>query len=918
MQKLLLVSHTHWDREWYLTFEEYRARLVPTYDKLIGILEQIPDYHSFTFDGQTVPVDDYLEIRPEMRGRLGAQVKARKLFVGPLYIIPAGYAPQGETWIRNMSLGLERCAELGAEPSHVYMAEPTSLPEQWPQIMCRFGFDSVVFGRGLRLDPPGGSGDSVHDAEYFWEGPEGSRMLLGHMPSSYTDEGGDRCLLHYCAAAEVFWNRPYDPLREQEYIAKPDDLETVLERIDVMREHLSPLTTSDTLLLMHGCDHLPPQPDTPAFVDAVNQHFESNSIDAHMAHGSLEEYLEDVRTAGNAREVRRGESSGRSDAHSHVWLRRLDADAQNLLTHWMEPAAVFASMWRPEPEPDVRTEGVPDMNCTALRNQAWRYVLQNLAHDTIWGASVDDVYDEVVSRYMKARVLGEDLTGEGFYNAAQGIDTASIKHDDNDVPAVAFNTHGSDIGGVIETELALPPGTSEKHLAVIDDTGAQWPVQVIEAHNAERRIDRFRRYAYVEPVRAVRTLVQAPPVPATGYRTVRATVSTERSASSLSVNGHVMENEHVRITVNADGSFDLEDRRTGRTINDLNRLVDQGDGGSGWSWAGIKRDHYFLASDSPGKLSVIENGPLRATIEARISMHLPVGPTADKQGRLTQTKSCPLVVRVSLCAGSPVVQVDMEIDNRVKNHRLRAEFPTEIQCSTMQCDGAFAVHERAIRITDPTPVKLGKGIGYNPSQPVENGQMHSWLDLSDGENGVALLTRGLPDYEILNNENGTRGVSLTLMRASLGHISIHDPDLTHGCQCPGIQKAEYAVCMHRGNWLEGHVHQLAAAYTSPPRIVQTTWHGGPQPTTAALLDALPDDVQLTALKPSDDGRYTVVRLLNLVRESRNVSVKFNRSPESVHRANLREIPEQSLSVSGDGTVDVSFKPMEIVTLLVTI
>ena len=38
---IIVVSHTHWDREWYLTFQEYRIRFL----KIIRKLEELFDKH---------------------------------------------------------------------------------------------------------------------------------------------------------------------------------------------------------------------------------------------------------------------------------------------------------------------------------------------------------------------------------------------------------------------------------------------------------------------------------------------------------------------------------------------------------------------------------------------------------------------------------------------------------------------------------------------------------------------------------------------------------------------------------------------------------------------------------------------------------------------------------------------------------
>ena len=66
-----LVSHTHWDRAWYCTFQEYRIRLVRLVDRLLDILEHDPGFQVFMLDGQMSVLEDYLDVRPENAERSG-------------------------------------------------------------------------------------------------------------------------------------------------------------------------------------------------------------------------------------------------------------------------------------------------------------------------------------------------------------------------------------------------------------------------------------------------------------------------------------------------------------------------------------------------------------------------------------------------------------------------------------------------------------------------------------------------------------------------------------------------------------------------------------------------------------------------------------------------------------------------------
>ena len=69
-----IVSHTHWDREWYYTFEQFRFRLVRLMDLLLDTLENDKRFEAFELDGQTSVVHDYLSLRPDNE-------KIRLLFV---------------------------------------------------------------------------------------------------------------------------------------------------------------------------------------------------------------------------------------------------------------------------------------------------------------------------------------------------------------------------------------------------------------------------------------------------------------------------------------------------------------------------------------------------------------------------------------------------------------------------------------------------------------------------------------------------------------------------------------------------------------------------------------------------------------------------------------------------------------------
>ena len=79
---IILVPHTHWDREWYQTFQQFRIRLVHTVDKLLDILDRDNNFSHFMLDGQTIVLDDYLEVQPEQEERLRRSYDRRARRIG--------------------------------------------------------------------------------------------------------------------------------------------------------------------------------------------------------------------------------------------------------------------------------------------------------------------------------------------------------------------------------------------------------------------------------------------------------------------------------------------------------------------------------------------------------------------------------------------------------------------------------------------------------------------------------------------------------------------------------------------------------------------------------------------------------------------------------------------------------------------
>ena len=143
-----VVAHTHWDRAWYHPFELFRLSLCRVFGRVLDVLDADPRYAHFTFDGQTVVAEDFLELHPEQRSRIQRPVRAGRLTLGPFYVLPDQFLITGEAHIRNGLIGQRFAESFGRSSRQGYVADPFGLTSQCPQIFAGLGIESIFLFRG--------------------------------------------------------------------------------------------------------------------------------------------------------------------------------------------------------------------------------------------------------------------------------------------------------------------------------------------------------------------------------------------------------------------------------------------------------------------------------------------------------------------------------------------------------------------------------------------------------------------------------------------------------------------------------------------------------------------------------------------------------------------------------------------------
>ena len=357
MEKLYeihVISHTHWDREWYLTFQQFRLRLVELVDELLKILETNPEFTHFNFDGQTIVLEDYLEIKPQNKKLLKEYIQEGKIAVGPWYILPDEFLVSAEATVRNLILGHRIAAEFGKVMKIGYIPDPFGHISQMPQILRGFGIDNIILWRGF-----GGEADQTH-SEYYWDAPDGSRVLFVHLPNVGYSE-----TLHF-----------------------PNETAQAATVITRLKEAYQQRATTPYLSIFTGSDHIKPQAELPQILRQVN----AQLVDAVLMQSSLTDYIGKLReSVPEHLQVVRGEFRGglkhtyllTGVLSTRMYLKQENEKSQTLLEKWAEPFSAMAWMLG-EPYPQE------------FLWQSWKYLLQNHPHDSICGCSLDAVHEQMM------------------------------------------------------------------------------------------------------------------------------------------------------------------------------------------------------------------------------------------------------------------------------------------------------------------------------------------------------------------------------------------------------------------------------------------------------------------------------------------------------------------------------------------
>jgi len=728
-----VVPHTHWDREWYASFQSFRLRLVDLLDDLLPRMEGDPSYARFLLDGQLAVVDDYLAVRPEAEDRLRRLVGSGRIAVGPWYTLPDEFLVSGETLIRDLQLGLRTGDRFGGAMSVGYLPDMFGHVAQMPQILRGFGFDHAVVWRGVPA--------AVARSAFWWRAPDGTTVRAEYMPDGYGNGS-----------------------------ALPADAKALARQIAGFAERWDGLLDGP-ILWMNGTDHQAPKP----WLGRVVAEADALGDDLDVRVTSLAEHLASAPTDGLATWTGELRSGARANLLMGVTSNRVDvrqaaARAERALERLAEP---LSALYLP-------AEGWPG----SLLDEAWRAVILDAAHDSVCACSIDTVVEAVVSRYAEATDIGEGLAARALARAR--ADAGLMVGE-----ALVVNPAARARGGLVEVPVVgeeAPAGTQLVAVRPAERVLAEGPAALVVPAVAqvdwlgpvegftvaavdgtpvlERRrqgdgplvtADVWRALAALDEATPLRLTVERRPrvsvlarvedVPGFGWATWRPGLQLAPSPRPVVVEGTGLvrlANGLVTVEVDpSDGTFAV-DGHAG-----LGRLVDGGDCGDTYNWCPPADDTVVDRPDAVD-VAVVESGPLRArvAITARYRWPAAVEGLDRRVGEVTHDVRTEVDVRT----GEAVVRVAVTVDNRSRDHRLRAHLPLPRAAGRSRAESAFATVERGLVAEGgrtETPLAT-----YPSTRFVRAG-------------GLTVVHDGVAEYELIDVHGGrAHELALTLLRCT--------------------------------------------------------------------------------------------------------------------------------------------------------
>ena len=883
-RKIHVIPHSHWDREWYFTTSRSKVYLMKDLGDVLNTLENDPEFKYFMVDAQGSLLDDYIKWRPQDKERISKLVNDGRLVIGPWYTQTDQLVISGESIVRNMYYGMKRGESFGKYMNVGYVPDSFGQSGNMPQIYRQFGIEDTLFWRGV-------SDDMVKHTDYNWRGDDGSVVFTTQIPFGYYIGG----------------NIPEEPEENEEFWQK-ECLEKAGGR-----------SATRHIYFPNGFDQAPVRTNLPQLVKERNEKDPENEY----VISCIEDYIKDVKSENPELEEVQGELviAKHMRIHKSIFSSRSDlkvmnTQIQNYVTNVMEPLLTISyNLGNEYPHEAVA--------------EIWKLLFENAAHDSIGSCISDTANEDVYVRYKQARDIAVNLV-----ELHSRLIATNVKND-ADMTFTAINTLPQKRKDTVIVKTYVPGGK----FAIIDEKGNDVDYTIIKSRDLTDYVlsqtimlDPSRKFYVPDQVLEVTMAIKANDVPALGY--VQYSIDTQKDSHKETADKKVLENKYYTIEVEENGSLTIVDKANNVTYKNQGILVENGDDGDSFNYSPPRKDMEVFSNESKCTVK-ISGSDIYDQAEIHFDMVVPADLDERAEGKVSVTMLVDMTV--ALRKDSKVIDFNVKVDNKGLSHRLCVLFDSQIVSAFNYADQQFGLikrpnyYEKEMKLymesmNNKTEKKAGiqelanwandQSTWQEPPISIEPTQ--SYVSLTDGKTGIAVIPQGVREYEVLDDSK----IRLTLFR-TYGFMGkenlIYRPGRASGeriIETPAAQllkemEFNFGFTSYAGDINDSDIDTLAKQYNTNlevytyaeflnGRLIFSQREIEGQNAKIHSLFETEGNLVVSAVKKAEEDDGYIIRLYNgKDHKDLDDKIKFNFDIKEAYYTNLKEEKTEEIKVENN-------------------
>lgn len=771
-----VIPHSHWDREWYFNCARSNVYLVKHVKEVLEHLEKNSEF-TYLMDAQSSLAEEYLSFCPEDRERIKKLVKEERLFFGPWYTQTDQLVISQESIVRNLLYGSKYADDLGGYFNVAYAPDIFGQAGNMPQIYKQFKMNRFLFWRGI-------SNNRLPKTEFIWQGSDGTKMIAKQIREGYSNCG------HL-----------------------PEEKDDILPYLNKKMGDLEKEATTKNLYFSNGFDQAPLRKNLLDVLKKYNEidknrdYFISSPIKYFEA---LEKDCKNIKLPIIEGELTEAKHSRihKSIFSSRADLKQLNNKNENLLVNVLEPILCISnSLGNRYPKKELE--------------KIWKLLFDNAAHDSIGNCNSDSTNRDIFYRHKNAKDYMESLLDLNMRLIASKIKT------EKEYQFTAFNPYPEKRNEIVE----LIAYISDEEFVIKNYQGNKLEyviVSQVEQTNyvlkQQMKLNTSKKTYTPNKVFLTKMLVEIKDIPALGYKAFYLDLGEKETQKKYSITeDRKIENKYYTITFEENNTLTIYDKINKKEYKNQMIFEENGDDGDSYNYSPPRKDLIITSLEAQVIAKEKYTSSISEKLKIRLKNILPYN--LEERANNIRSKEYFYDIEIELRKEENIIRFNAKFENNVLEHRICVVFDSEITSKFSIADQIYGIIERPVELETLKVWEKEKWEEIpNCIEP-----MQSFVTLANSDFGMALITDGVKEYEIIGEKYSK--IRLTLFRTfnymgkenllyRPGRASGETIEETKDTQLLGDITTEFAVHTYQSKFDDAQVAKVSKKYLSPIKVYQ--------------------------------------------------------------------------------------------------